>query len=256
MSDLGSLTNCLMDNDREVRTRARKLRFNALVISLLLEAALIAAMLLFPLIAPSAIRGHVTWIPSMPYSGGGGSAKPHTHTPPNPSGKPNHTLKKSGLSLPPRVPIHVSTSGDSQDQPSIEPTQDCIGNCVGLGEGPGPFITGATGDPPRFPDATHHSVRIEKPVSISQGVMEASLIHRVQPDYPVIAKINRISGPVVLHAIIEADGTIQQLEVVNGNAILAMAAVSAVREWRYRPTLLSGNPVEVDTYITVNFVLE
>jgi protein TonB len=86
--------------------------------------------------------------------------------------------------------------------------------------------------------------------------MEALLIWRVQPTYPIIAKIDRISGSVVLHAIIGTDGTIQQLEVESGNAILAMAAVKAVHDWRYRPTLLSGNPVEVDTYITVNFVLE
>jgi protein TonB len=86
--------------------------------------------------------------------------------------------------------------------------------------------------------------------------MEASLIHRVQPAYPAIARFNHISGSVVLHAIIGTDGTIQQLQVESGNAILAAAAVAAVGEWRYRPTLLSGNPVEVDTYITVNFVLE
>jgi protein TonB len=124
-----------------------------------------------------------------------------------------------------------------------------------LGDGPGPFIPGATDDGPRILDATHPG-HIAKPVSVSQGVMEAALIHRVQPAYPVIAKFNHISGPVVLHAIIGTDGTIQKLEVVSGNSILAMAAVTAVRDWRYRPTLLSGNPVEVDTYITVNFVLE
>lgn len=254
MSDLGSLTNCLMDNDRDVRARARRLRFNALVISLLLEAALIMSMLLWPLITPGVIHKEVVWSPMPPYSGGGGT-KPHPRPDAHPNGTTHHKPAGAFVYLSPQIPNRPVTSGDSDDQPEIEPTQDCIGICTGTG-GPGPVIPGATGDPPRFPDAAHHPVHIEKPVPRSQGVMEALLIHRVQPDYPAIARFNRISGSVVLHAIIGMDGTVQQLEVVSGNSILAMAAVTAVREWRYRPTLLNGNPVEVDTYITVNFVLE
>jgi protein TonB len=86
--------------------------------------------------------------------------------------------------------------------------------------------------------------------------MAASLIHRVEPVYPAIARFMHLSGRVELRAIIGTDGTMQRLEVLSGNAILALAAVSAVEQWRYRPTQLNNEPVEVETYITVNFVME
>jgi protein TonB len=86
-------------------------------------------------------------------------------------------------------------------------------------------------------------------------VMEGNLISRVEPQYPVIARQIRLEGSVVLKAIISRDGKIEQVEVVSGSALLARPAVDAVREWRYRPCLLNGEPVEVETQITVNFVL-
>ena len=85
--------------------------------------------------------------------------------------------------------------------------------------------------------------------------MAAMLLRRVDPVYPTIAKTAHISGVVHLHAIISKDGTIRELEVVDGSPWLAQAALAAVRQWRYRPTLLSGEPVEVDTNITVLFTL-
>jgi protein TonB len=91
---------------------------------------------------------------------------------------------------------------------------------------------------------------------VSRGVMDASLIHRVQPEYPATAKLIRLSGTVQLRAIIGTDGRVRELEIVGGNPILAQAAVAAVRQWRYQPTQLSGMPVEVQTQITVTFVLE
>jgi len=86
--------------------------------------------------------------------------------------------------------------------------------------------------------------------------MEAMLVHRVQPDYPEIARAMHLSGTVRLRALISTDGRVRELTVLSGNPILARAAVAAVSEWRYRPTLLSGQPVEVETLITVNFVLQ
>ena len=86
--------------------------------------------------------------------------------------------------------------------------------------------------------------------------MDAFLIHRVQPEYPLPAKIIRLAGTVELRAVIGTDGRIRRLAVVSGNPILAQAAVAAVCQWIYQPTRLSGEPVEVETRITVNFVLE
>jgi len=81
------------------------------------------------------------------------------------------------------------------------------------------------------------------------------IINRVQPMYPPLARQTRISGTVRLHAIIGKDGSVQQLEVISGHPLLVQSALDAVRQWRYRPTLLNGEPVEVDTTIDVIFSL-
>jgi protein TonB len=73
--------------------------------------------------------------------------------------------------------------------------------------------------------------------------------------YPPLARQTRISGTVRLHAIIAKDGTVQQLEVLSGHPLLVQAALDAVRQWRYQPTLLNGEPVEVDTTVDVIFSL-
>ena len=77
----------------------------------------------------------------------------------------------------------------------------------------------------------------------------------MQPVYPQIARTAHISGTVLLHAVIAKDGTIQELTYVSGPALLMRSAMDAVREWRYKPTLLNGEPVEVDTTIQVVFSL-
>jgi protein TonB len=80
-------------------------------------------------------------------------------------------------------------------------------------------------------------------------------VNRITPIYPPLARQTRISGTVRLHAIISKDGSIQQLEVMSGHPLLQQAALDAVRQWRYQPTLLNGEPVEVDTTIDVIFSL-
>lgn len=92
-----------------------------------------------------------------------------------------------------------------------------------------------------------------KRVRISEGVTEGRLILKVEPTYPRIALIARIQGRVVLSAIISKTGEIQDLTVVSGHPLLVPAAINAVRQWRYRPYLLNGEPVEVETTINVNF---
>ena len=94
------------------------------------------------------------------------------------------------------------------------------------------------------------------PVHKIREVMEAMLVHRVQPEYPALARVAHISGTVQLRAIIARDGTVRELQVMSGNPLLVQAARVAVLKWRYRPTMLNGEPVEVETYITANFVLE
>ncbi len=93
-----------------------------------------------------------------------------------------------------------------------------------------------------------------KPMVVSHWA-EGNIIHRVQPFYPPIARQARVQGSVELRAIISKAGTIENMVVVGGHPMLVKSAIEAVRQWRYRPYLLNSEPIEVETEITVNFVL-
>jgi protein TonB len=92
-------------------------------------------------------------------------------------------------------------------------------------------------------------------VRVSAGVSQGMLIHQVKPTYPALARQARIQGSVVLQAVISKEGGIQNLRMVSGHPMLAPAALDAVKQWRYKPYFLNGEPVEVETQITVNFTL-
>lgn len=98
-------------------------------------------------------------------------------------------------------------------------------------------------------------VRAAKPPRASV-LMEGNLIRRIEPRYPAIARQIRLQGTVVLNAIISREGNIERVDVASGPALLAASAKEAVEQWKYRPYLLNGAPVEVQTQITVNFALE
>ena len=110
------------------------------------------------------------------------------------------------------------------------------------------------------PPAEPPSVGTHKPsethaVKVSGTVQQAQLISRVEPRYPPLGLQIRAQGTVLLHAIISVEGRITALEVVSGPPLLVQSALDAVRQWRYRPTYLDGEPVEVETSITVIFRL-
>ena len=86
-------------------------------------------------------------------------------------------------------------------------------------------------------------------------MLEGSLIRRVQPAYPPIARTAHVQGSVVLAALIGKDGTIENLRLLSGHPMLSPAAIAAVSQWRYRPYILNGEAIEVETQITVNFIL-
>ena len=85
------------------------------------------------------------------------------------------------------------------------------------------------------------------------NVQAANLIHQVKPEYPPLAKQARIQGVVVMEAEINEEGMIDNLRVITGHPLLINAAIAAVKQWVYKPTLLNGMPVRVVTTITVNF---
>lgn len=94
-----------------------------------------------------------------------------------------------------------------------------------------------------------------KRIRIGGTVPAANIVERVQPSYPEKARLEHLQGKVVLHVIIAKDGSIRNLQVLQGYCSLAEASVAAVKQWRYRPMLLNGEPVEVDTTIDVIFTL-
>jgi len=86
-------------------------------------------------------------------------------------------------------------------------------------------------------------------------VAQGLLVHEVKPQYPPLARQARVQGTVVLQAVIGKDGTVQNLQVLSGHPMLTRGAMDAVKQWRYEPCYLNGEPVEVDRQININFTL-
>ncbi len=109
--------------------------------------------------------------------------------------------------------------------------------------------------PPPPPQHTPPAAQPKQPMRIASSVAEARLIHKVVPPYPILAKQMRISGTVRLLGVISTSGRIEKLEVIEGHPLLVKAAVEAVQQWIYRPTILNGEPVTVAAPIVVTFIL-
>ena len=97
--------------------------------------------------------------------------------------------------------------------------------------------------------------QLPKRVRVSQGVMQGLIIKKVQPKYPKEAKKKHVEGSVILRAVISQTGDIGELQLISGPDLLVPSAMEAVKQWKYRPFLLQGQPVEIDTQITVNYTL-
>jgi len=153
------------------------------------------------------------------------------------------------------------TTAKIKDEPDVAPT-GAVGVVGGVPGGvPGGTLGGVLGGiiggvlssavappPPPKPSAP-------KRIRVGGQVENAKLIFQPKPGYPPLAKMARIQGSVRLEAVISKDGTIQDLKVLSGHPLLVKSALEAVQRWRYQPTLLNGEPVEVITDIDVNFTL-
>jgi protein TonB len=156
---------------------------------------------------------------------------------------------------PAEVPLNIVIGGD--EPPATLPTG--LGGPVVSGATDGvPWGTGTSGSPmEKLPPPRPAPAAPAPPPRLRVGgvVQAAKIVHQVMPVYPPLARQARISGAVRLDAVIGRDGIIQSLQVMSGHPWLAQAALDAVRQWVYRPTLLNGEPVEVLTQIDVNFKL-
>lgn len=248
-AEFGSLSQCIIDVDPELLIRARRSRRRAFAASVALQAVCVAALLILPLIAATNALPHAYAVtPVPPYRGDASARTPHL----------SHAIAHASRSLfdHPIVFSMAITHAPAREE-SGNSTPQMVGPGVDIGAGSNEdgfgiqssIGTGIPIQPPRPAPPTQTMVHR------SEGVMAGQLIHQVQPSYPEIARNMHLSGTVRLEAVIGTDGTIRDLEILSGNPILTRPAVEAVRQWRYRPTLLNGAPVEVETYVTVNFVL-
>jgi TonB family protein len=147
-------------------------------------------------------------------------------------------------SAPPPPPTTARTNGEQPCDLGV------VGGVPGgvPGGQMGGVIGGIIGEPPP-PSKTPKRVRI------SGSVAQANLISQTPPVYPQMAKMAKVQGPVVLQVILGKAGTVENLRVISGHPMLVQAALDAVRQWRYKPYLLNGEPVEVETQVTVSFKL-
>jgi protein TonB len=152
------------------------------------------------------------------------------------------------------------------DEPEAPPagiaSDNGVPGGIGLGDPRGFQLIDAPRSPPAPPAAkpaaqekAASAPAARTPINVSKGVQEAKLIRQVTPAYPALARSARISGTVRLTAIIGRDGAIQHLQLISGHPLLTAAAIDAVKQWLYRPTLLNNEAVEVITQIDVNFTL-
>jgi periplasmic protein TonB len=166
-------------------------------------------------------------------------------------------LSTGQLRTPTRIPQKVEMIKEEEAPPPMQVTGGVVGGVPGgipggqLGGVIGGIVsaTSSLNSIPKFAPVTPQRVRI------SQGITKGLLIHRVDPPYPVLARQARVQGEVVLKAVISTSGQIQDLQLVSGHPMLVPSAIEAVKQWRYKPYLLNGAPVEVETTITVIFQL-
>ncbi len=166
-----------------------------------------------------------------------------------------HTSPIDLTKAPVRIP---KTAAKIEKEPELLPQEMSFGLVEGIpggvprGSRDGLWNSIVIGSPPSSPQPkTTKTTRIK----VGGQVEAAKLIFQPKPEYPPLAKMARIQGTVRLEAVMSRDGTIEDLKVLSGHPLLVKVALEAVSRWRYQPTLLNGEPVEVLTEIGVNFYL-
>ena len=221
-----------------------------MLFSTLLQILVLVILILIPLIYTDALPRQqlMTFLVAPP---------PPPPPPPPPAAAPpvkvvkiQSDLENGRLKTPTKIPEKVQMIKEEEAPPVM--AGGVMGGVPGgvPGGSMGGVIGGIVGSTANLP-----KVATPQRVRVSQGVSTGLLIRKVQPNYPPLAKAARIQGHVLLHAEISKEGTIQNLQLVSGHPMLAPAAIEAVKQWRYRPYLLNGEPVAVETEVDVNFSL-
>ncbi|HEY6989730.1 MAG TPA: energy transducer TonB [Bryobacteraceae bacterium] len=234
---------CLVDGDLQQRSLERRVRRRALGLSVVFQGAALAALIIVPLFGKSPQITAREYTPIPPYYHS--AAQAQTSTP------SRQAVRRQVCVICPTLPIRPHAPAEIINEPApLSPeTGISIGDNIPGAAGPLNIIDNRQPPPPVEP-----SRQQTRRVHITH-VEPAMLTNRVEPIYPPLMQQIRRSGRVELRAIIATDGTIQSLQVVSGDPGFYQSALAAVAQWRYKPTYLNGQPVEVETNISVIYNL-
>jgi len=219
-------------------------------ISFLLELILVGVLVLIPLLFTDALPRTQLLTALV--------APPPPPPPPPPPSAVVHVVKQvqtdiinGQLRTPTKIPQKVEMIKEDEAPPPV-----MAGVVGGVPGGvPGGSMSGVLGSVMSSIPTAVPKVAVPQRVRVSQGVTAGLVIRKIQPTYPPLARQARIQGSVVLQAEISKDGAIENLRLISGHPMLAPAAIEAVKQWKYKPYFLNGEPVPVETQITVNFSL-
>jgi periplasmic protein TonB len=245
------------DSLLEASSGQRKRRTWATLLSIVLQCLLVGVLILIPLLFTDVLPKQqlLTLLEAPP------------PPPPAPPAAPAPTAVKvvkvasdfanGQLRTPGRIPARVQMIKEDDAPPPAAISAGVVGAVPG--GIPGGQLGGVIGGIISSTSSVAAVPNLTKPtpqrVRISPGVSKGLLTYRTEPTYPPLARQARIQGVVVLTAVIDKGGNIQNLQVVSGHPMLAPAAIEAVKQWRYKPFLLNGQPLEVETTVTVTFQL-
>jgi protein TonB len=230
------------ESQGRIHTRSKRWMLAALAFN----GSILTALVVIPLIYPSAlpVRPLPYLIASMQPPKGEAPIPHRANTPASTSAARNILDQ---FRAPTQIPTSIFIARDPEP-----------GRLTGI---PGGDQTADGNTPGAFDDAFHHPTPVvthsePKTIPVSARVEEGMIVFRTIPTYPIIARTAHVEGTVVLAATISKQGTIENLRVMSGPMMLQQAALDAVKTWRYRPYMLDGQPVEVETSVNVVFRIE
>lgn len=221
------------------------------LISFAIQIGIIGVMILIPLIFTEALpRTQLMTLLVAP---------PPPPPPPPPAAAPVHIVKQiqtdivnGELRTPTKIPKKIEMIKEDEAPPQMAATGVVGGVPGGI---PGGSMGGVIGSVLSSTPVAVPKIATPTRIRVSSGVQSGLLVRRVNPTYPPLARQARIQGVVLLQAEISKEGNIVNLQLISGHPMLAPAAIDAVKQWKYKPYLLNGEPVEVETQVQVNFTL-
>ena len=222
------------------------------LLSFALEFMLVGVMVLIPLIFTDALPKGTTMFMLV--------APPPPPPPPPPAAAVVRVVKvvqtdivNGELRTPTKIPKKIEMIKEDEAPPPARASAGVVGGVPG--GVPGGSMGGVIGSVLSSTPVAVPKIATPQRVRVSSGVQQGLRVRNVNPTYPPLARQARIQGVVILQALISKNGDIENLQLISGHPMLAPAAIEAVKQWKYKPYLLNGEPVEVETQVQVNFTL-